>query len=59
MRLLLGKGSDPNTANKLGNTPLHYAVDLNHMGISDLLLQFGANEKIKNSKGLRPWEGIA
>ena len=42
----------------MGNTPLHYAVSFKFMGICDMLLQFGANERIKNAKGLKPREGL-
>ena len=40
------------------NTPLHFAVNLNQKVIVNLLINYGADEKIKNNNGLTPWQGI-
>ena len=58
MKLLLEKGADVNTTNNQGNTPMHYTNAYGFIKCTDQLLKYGANEKIKNSKGLKPWEGI-
>ena len=38
VKLLLVRGFDPNTQDKLGNTSLHYAVSANFRKIVDLLI---------------------
>jgi ankyrin repeat protein len=40
-----------NLQDKLGNTPLHYAVMFNLNNIADLLIKNGANAKLKNNEG--------
>jgi ankyrin repeat protein len=40
-----------NIQDKLGNTPLHYAVMFNLNNIADLLIKNGANAKLKNNEG--------
>ena len=56
VELLLLKGADPNTQNKFGNSPLHIAYKDDNSNIINLLLEYGANEKLKNNKGLLPWQ---
>jgi ankyrin repeat protein len=40
-----------NVQDKLGNSPLHYAVMFNLNNIADLLIKNGANPKLKNNEG--------
>jgi len=42
-----------NAQNADGNTPLHFAVDINHHGIARLLVNHGAKQ-ITNNKGVSP-----
>ena len=49
LKLLLEKGMTPNTQNKDGNTPLHYACDGKYMRCVDILIQFGIKEDIENN----------
>ena len=56
MLYLLGKGANVNTQNKKQNTPLHYALSYQNFTICDMLLRSGADESVKNYKGLTPWQ---
>ena len=38
----------------LGNTPLHYAYIKNQQKVIELLLEYGADDSIKNEKGRKP-----
>lgn len=49
LKLLLEKGMPPNTQNKDGNTPLHYACDGKYMRCVDILIQYGIKEDIENN----------
>ena len=40
-----------NKQDKLGNTPLHYAVMFDLNNVADLLIKNGANSKLKNNEG--------
>ena len=42
---------NPNIADSLGNSPLHYAVRYQRFNICESLLQYGADVKVKNKKG--------
>lgn len=53
---LLNEGADPNIQNNYNNTALHYAVSFKYYPIVNLLVQYKADETIKNSLGLTPWE---
>lgn len=53
---LLIRGCNPNIQNKFGNTALHISYKGNYSFITNLLLQYYANEKIKNNDGLYPWQ---
>ncbi len=56
VEMLLKEGADPNIPQTyMMNTPLHYAVNLNSKIIINLLIHYGADEKIKNNNGLTPW----
>ena len=55
-RFLLEKGADPNIQNHYNNTALHYAVSFKYYTIINLLVQYKADETIKNSLGFTPWE---
>ncbi len=48
--LLIGKGADINRVNSWGATPLHYAVVCRYHDIAQLLLDSGANPKVKTHK---------
>ena len=56
--MLLLNGSEVNTQNFFGNTPLHYAHSFGQRRIFDLIIENGGDQAIKNSKGKTPWEGI-
>ncbi len=57
-KLLIKEGANVNTQNYLGNTPLHYTIASNSSDISDLFIENGANETIKNKRRLTCWQGI-
>ena len=44
--------------NKEGNTPLHYALTYRFEKIAEVLIKNGADQGLKNNKGMSPWEGI-
>jgi ankyrin repeat protein len=50
------RGLDVNHTNNEGNSALHYAVDGKYLKIIDVLLDFGADEKIENNHGFIPWQ---
>ena len=56
VELLLLKGANPNIQNEFGNTALHIAFSNNNSFIINLLLENHADQKIKNIKGLFPWQ---
>ena len=47
-------GRDVNARDQLGNTPLHHAIDLNALGLAELLLASGADPDITNHEGASP-----
>jgi ankyrin repeat protein len=52
---LLKKGADPNTKDKKGRTPLHWAAPYKgHVEVVKLLLEHGADPNIKNKYGRTP-----
>jgi hypothetical protein len=54
VRLLLDKGADINTQDRLGDTPLMNAVYEKHVDVILELLNRGADRNLQNSKGLSP-----
>ena len=54
--LLLLKGANPNIQNKFGNSALHIAFKNDNAFIINLLFEYGADQKLKNSNGLFPWQ---
>jgi ankyrin repeat protein len=56
--LLINAGYNVNAQNFQGNTPLHYAINFFHRKIVNLLIENCADENLRNSKKLTPWEGI-
>jgi ankyrin repeat protein len=48
--LLLSKGANPNTDDRLGYTPLHYAAMHNRVEVSKLLLAAGVSPKTEKTK---------
>ncbi len=50
--LLRSAGANPNIANKLGFTPLNNAVVKDKADLVGLLIEYGADKNIKNSKGV-------
>ncbi|KAG0219717.1 hypothetical protein B0O80DRAFT_430674 [Mortierella sp. GBAus27b] len=54
-RLLLRLGSLVNIQDRHGNTPLHFAVEYGCvLEVVKVLVQAGANNEIRNTKGLKP-----
>ncbi len=52
LKALLEKGVSPNTIDQIGGeTPLMYAMGRNHFECAKLLLEFGANDNIKDKNG--------
>lgn len=51
---LINQGANPNHADQLGSTPLHWAAQGGHDRIIPLLLAAGANPKTKNVKKQTP-----
>ena len=43
LRLLVGKGGDPDKADQFGNTALHLCAAKGHMQCVDFLVKFGVN----------------
>ena len=56
VELLLLKGADPNIQNKFGNSALHEAYMNGNPYIINLLLEYDADEQLRNNKGLYPWQ---
>jgi len=56
VKLLCMRGLDCNHQNNKGNTALHYAIDGKFMKVIDVLLEFGADEKLENNDGMSPWQ---
>ena len=54
--LLLLKGADPNIQNKFGNSSLHIAYKNDNAFIINLLLEYNAEQKLKNTNGFFPWQ---
>ena len=54
VEILLSKGADPNIKNHFGNTALHMAYKNDNAFIINLLIEYGANDKLKNNKFLLP-----
>ena len=65
VQLLLHRGADPNAQNEVGDTPLHYAVDLaiesvepfrpsESVALIALLLSSGADAKLANYQAETP-----
>ena len=53
---MISKGANINTQNKEGNTPIHYAKAFKYTKLCHLLIKKGANDSIRNKKGVLPWE---
>jgi uncharacterized protein len=51
VKLLLGRGADPNVTGLNGVTPLVLAVRLNHLAVADALLQAGARTDVRDGTG--------
>ena len=56
VELLLLKGADPNIQNKFGNSALHIAYKNDNVFIINLLIEHGADTKLKNSNRILPWQ---
>ena len=53
---LLKKGAEPNIQNNFGNSALHLAYRNDNFFIINLLVEYGAEQKLKNIDGLYPWQ---
>ena len=58
IQFLLQHGNDPNIPNQYKNSPLHYALSLQHYDIANMLITYGANENALNTRALSPWQCI-
>lgn len=56
VRYLLSRDMDPNAQNYDGDTALHFALNDLKIKVADLLINNGADEEMKNNKGIAPWE---
>ena len=56
IELLLLKGADPNIQNKFGNSALHLAYNNDNVFIINLLIEHGADTKLKNCNRILPWQ---
>ena len=56
IELLLLKGADPNIQNKFGNSALHLAYKNDNVFIINLLIEHGADTKLKNCNRILPWQ---
>jgi ankyrin repeat protein len=52
----LDKNYNPNEQNNLGDTPLHYAIQLKNKNIIQLLMNDGGDLNIQNKKGISPFD---
>lgn len=59
VELFLQHGCAINLQNKLGNTPLHFAMAYDTAGtLGELLIERGADDMIENNAGLSPYDGL-
>lgn len=56
IKLLLENGADPNSENRVMETPLHCAAKFGTVEICNLLLRFGADKNKKNIIGQLPMD---
>ena len=57
--LLIDKGTDVNTKNKFGSTPLHYVAHTGHKEVAELLIAKGADVNAKDEGGVTPLHRVA
>ena len=57
-RFLIEEASDKNPQDRYGNTPLHHAMELNHLEISKLISSYLAKENSPNNGGIKKWIGM-
>ena len=59
LNYLIGKGADLNFQDKIGYSALHFASQNNHVGITEILINNGAELNIKDVYGNPPiWTAI-
>lgn len=54
VKKLINEGVEVNVQDDKGNTPLHYAIENNHLQITEALLEKEADYTIKNNMGYTP-----
>ncbi|KAM0426108.1 hypothetical protein ACHAPT_008739 [Fusarium lateritium] len=57
VRYCLERGADVNLKDCFGETALHYAAGNGHLEVVKILLRYGANDEMRNKKGLIPLQG--
>ncbi len=58
VKALIRHNANVDSQNKQGCTGLHYCISYGFNSLGDYLIAKGANDKLLNSLGLSPYEGI-
>ena len=58
VKIALRYGAQINMFNNMGNTALHFTKEYNYLDIAEYLTRKGADQEIKNLRGVSASEGI-
>lgn len=59
VEMLIGRQANVNHRNAQGNTPLHFAMAYDNVGLlGEYLIAHGADDAIENNSGLSPYDGL-